>query len=1674
MLIARMYLAPTWQWLLVGLFSMIPASSMAVNLINSILTTTLPPWILPKMDFSRKIPRKFRTMVAIPALLTNSDELTFLLRQLEMHYLANNDPNIGFVLLTDFSDAPKEEMPEDEVMLEAAIAGIENLNTKYQGDHGRHPFYMFHRRRQWNAKEDAWIGWERKRGKLADFNRFLLEGFKDSFDTIIGDLTFVKNIRFVITLDADTIIPRDGANSLIATLAHPLNQAEFTPGTSHVESGYTILQPRTEVKPTSVNQSLFTRVFAGDLGLDLYTRAVSDVYQDLFGEGIYVGKGIYDVAAFSRSLEGKVAQNSLLSHDLFEGIEGRAALVSDVVFFEDYPPDYASQVERLHRWTRGDWQLLPWLMPKVPTANEKKTKNPFSVIDRWKILDNLRRSLLSPATLLAIISGWLLFREGAWLWTLVILFVSAFTLVKNIVTSLSSRFILGVKTNIASNISTAFLRWLFWLIFLPYESLVMIDAAVTTLARVYLSHKRLLQWTTSAHTVKIFGKQRKISSIWRRMINAPISSLVTGLLVRFINPTAIWDSLPLLLIWAFSPQVAYWISMVRKPDAKQPLSQGDEAELHQIARRTWLYFERFIGPEDHWLPPDHFQEDPKGAIAHRTSPTNIGLMMLSTATAYDMGYIGVLDFVYRMNYTFETLDGLEKYRGHLLNWYDTQTLKTLSPRYVSTVDSGNYAACLIGFSQALKAVKLHGICQKRIFDGIFDSLDVFCALIRKIDNANLGHVVNPIHSHCVAIQQDIREHNLGDSRQMELLNDFEKRLAEPINELINEILNTDQDIGPTILQDLRYWSDAIYQQISNIRRQIKQLAPWMETWQKRPDFLEKDKEADLMLRLGPWMEDRTLQIQIVDIPHICETLRANLEMHDTLKIENLSLSVEDQKTWLQWRKQFIQDLRQSKANVESLLAQMDALIERTEFYLERMEFNFLFDKQREVFYLGYSVGSGRLDRNHYDLLASEARTASLVSIAMNEVPRSHWLHMTRSITSVHNIPTLISWNGSMFEYLMPNLFTRTYPDTLLDLTSKGIVRAQIDYAKRKGVPWGISESSYYRFDQAENYQYQGFGVPSLGRKRGLGDDLVIAPYASLMAVAVDPKAVVDNIEDLKKEDALGQFGFYESIDYTPARLPVGKEKAVVKTYMAHHQGMILVALGNFLGETSLVDLIHDDARIESTELLLQEQVPHADASKQPRENESVSRVQGVRSVNIQPWQVDTHRKGLSVHTLTNGNLSQVMTDSGSGYLAWRDIALTRWRQDAALDPYGIWFYIQDLDKDQTWSIGTEPIHSQSDEYKVIFAPYSIEIRRVQNDVRANLQTTIAPEDDLCIQRLVLTNQSNVSRCFRIFSYGEVVLAAQQTDRRHPAFNKMFIESDFDKSLNMLHFQRRKRSANEKPRGMAHLIFDNLPGKVEWEGDRARFIGRGRNLSNPIAISGKDQMSGTVGTTLDPIFSLARRITLKPNQAVTINFLTLAAETREEAVEIANKYRDEARINNAFANAETSSERLLQSIELDSPTLAKYQQLLSQILYPTAALRPDAALLAKNSLGQAGLWPYGISGDYPILLVIIDQQDDLEALQETLQAHAYWRKMGLMIDLVILNNKDAGYTHELNERIQQAITIMDSADWLNRRGGIYIVTGSQMPPEICHIIEDGHASGDRFTRTAVGYAPQKVC
>ncbi len=1635
-----------WALLLFGLLGLIPASSVAVNLFNSFLTTLLPPTTLPKMDFDHRIPKEYRSVVAIPALLTNFDEIKFLTRQLELHYLGNKDKNLGFVLLSDYADAQMEVMPEDDELLRAAINEIILLNNKYQGDSGRKPFFIFHRRRQWNPNEDAWMGWERKRGKLADFNRFLLENYEESFDTIIGEKKYLSTVKYVITVDADTVLPRNSAIDLVATLAHPLNQAKFDHEKNKVVSGYTILQPRTEAKPTSVMKSTFSRIFAGDLGLDLYTRAVSDIYQDFFGEGSYVGKGIYDVKAFHQSLRNKVPNNSLLSHDLFEGIQGRAGLVSDIVLFEEYPPDYASQVNRLHRWVRGDWQLLPWLMPQVPMHDGSFTRNPLKIIDCWKIFDNLRRSLFAPFMFVSLLSGWFLISERTLIWSLVIIFISAFPIINHFLTVLSSRILIGAKIGFLGNFQTSFSRWLLWLVFLPYEALLMSDAIITTLTRIFISQKRLLQWQTSAHTIKLFGRQRKISTIWQRMIGAPILSLLIGTIFYLINPTGFWINLPLLVLWFLSPQIAYWVSLSLSHEKIKPLNKPSRKKIHSIARRTWLYFEHFVGPDEHWLPPDHYQEDPKGMVAHRTSPTNIGLMLLSTVAAHDFGYIGTLDYIYRITYTLDTLDEMEKYRGHLFNWYDTQNLETLSPKYISTVDSGNFVMSLIGLIHALEDILEETTCPETLFNGLIDTLQVFCEIIGSLENTPSRKTIRAINDAVQTIQEEMLENSSKSVQILDTLKDLEENLLELITNYIQNILDSDVYIEPTSMQDLRNWSDAIFIHLRNIRHQINQLSPWRKTWTNRPDWIETVENKKVKDFLNYFASTKLGALAIDQQPHVLETgikqteeIIRYLEEEGLEDLENTQINL-----LIEWFIDFLDDLKKTHQNILDMIGQIYDLIDRINLFIERMEFGFLFDRQREVFYLGYLVDAGKLDRNHYDLLASEARTASLYAISINAVPRTHWLHLNRPFTLINNIPTLLSWNGSMFEYLMPDLFTKTYPGTLLYQTNKGVVQAQIDYGKEKHVPWGISESSYYRFDQNDNYQYKGLGVPSLGRKRGLGDELVISPYASLMAIHVDPSSVLNNVSFLESEGALGHYGFYESIDYTTSRLPVGKNKAVIKSYMVHHHGMILAALGNFLNKNNIIKRVHRDPRIESSELLLQENIPQIKVIEKQQDSLVTDQKQDYEKISLTPWTIDTVPASKIVHILSNGNLHYHVTDSGSGYFSWEnEIALTRWRPDKTLDNWGNWFYIQDLDTAETWSVGSQPIAGNDSSSKVIYSSHMVEFHKTFNEIQVVMQITISPNEDVCFHKIRVINQGSKNRRFRIVSYGEVVLAPQTTDWQHPAFNKLFIESKYDEDLNLLFFNRRKRSANEKELGLAHAVFCDAPGEVEFTSDRSTFIGRGLDTQIPVAISRNKPLSSIIGNTLDPIFALGKHISLNAEESVKLTFITTPKATLKNARRTAQKYQSSFRISNEFAASKSNSEKQLRAMNIDSDQLKTYQALLSNVLYPTPNLRGPLQDIKENKLGQSGLWAFGISGDYPILLVSIDSKDQIDEIQHIINAHSYWRKLGQMIDVVFLNTKDAGYTHELNDRLQQAINVMDSQTWVNRRGGLFVLTASQI-------------------------------
>jgi cyclic beta-1,2-glucan synthetase len=1637
------------QLIATGSLLLIPLLTVSVSLVNWIVTLAVPPRVLPKMDFENGIPAERKTMVVVPSLLSSAAEVKSLLEELELHFLRNQDPHLYFALLTDLPDTSQQRRSGADTLAEQAASGVRALNKKYPRKTSN-PFYLLHRDPKWNPGEERWMGWERKRGKLHQLNLLLRGGGETAFSVQTGDLAVLREIKYVITLDTDTIMPREAAHRLVATLAHPLNRAEFDPRSGAVIAGYTVLQPGIEITSTSTNLSRFTRIFTGDVGLDLYTRAVSNTYQDLFGEGVYVGKGIYDIDAFERSLAGRMPENALLSHDLIEGIHGRVALVTDIVLFEEYPPHYFVYIRRSQRWIRGDWQLLPWLLPRVPSVEKGMIPNTLSIIARWKILDNLSRSLLSPALLILFVAGWLWLPGSPVAWTLAGLLVPAVPVFTGLVIGLIHSVKRKSWQNVLHQLQNSVVRWVLALAFILYETFVILDGITTTLFRLLVTRKHLLQWTSYADTVRLFAG----GVTFRQRLAAMLSSLALASLIALFNTAALFVAMPLLIAWLLSPEIAYWIS---RPIRHAPvaLSADEHQRLRRLARRTWLFFEEFVGPEDHWLPPDHFQEAPRGVVAHSTSPTDLGLLLLSTLAAYDLGYIGLWDLSARLRDTFESMGHLETYQGHLLNWYDTRSLEPLVPRYVSTVDSGNLVACLHTLSQGCQTLPHQPVLRWQNWEGLLDTLGLLDEIANDLQVAGLKLAVTPLRARLAQMLQQVLSAQDDPDVWAPLLTRLTGEGWNELNQLLMTLLESNApSMGAETLRQLSRASDRVQNHLYGMRREIEQLSPWLLFASQPPDLFTRSN-APPAIR-DAWQALRNAlptAPSLKELGQVCKAGQAQLaELQRRLTEESgSSMQVRQARDWCA---HLTERLESAATTADALLNGFRKIDERSERYFQEMDFGFLFDPQRQLFHIGYNIASEKADNNYYDLLASEVRIASLVTIAENQVPPSHWLHLGRPLTQVGGARVLLSWGGTMFEYLMPTLMMRSYEGTFLQLSCLTAVDVQIAYGSQKNMPWGISESGYYAFDADQNYQYRSFGVPGLGFKRDQDEDLVVAPYASLLALSLRPRKVMENIARLSKLKMLGMYGLYESIDFSLSRLALGETHAIVRSYMAHHQGMILLSLVNYLHEDVMVRRFHADPLVRSVELLLQEKVP----SDAPPEFPQAGDMRGARRDLVQreivasPWSVPAQSPAPQVHFLSNGRYGALITSAGGGYSCWQDtesafsIDLTRWRADTTREDWGTWIYLQDTESGDLWSAAYQPTAALSESLVVQFYPYMAEFRRSDHDIGLTMEITVASDDDVEIRRISLTNHSDRVRHIALTSYGEIILAPQADDVRHPAFNKMFVESEYLPETNALLFRRRPRSTTEEPIYLAHSAVVSPGHKTTGahETDRARFLGRGQTLRVPAALSRSGGgLSGTTGATLDPIMALGQEIQLRPHASAQVSFITLAASSREKAMELARRYQDGRLIVRAFDQARDRAESELRQLNLTTTDLERIQQLLSVLLYPFAALRAVPAILAANRKGQAGLWPFSISGDHPILLVRMDKLEDLALVQQVLQAHAYWRNRRIQIDLVILNEQGTTYGQELRGEIQRVLVGQNSEDWFNRRGGIFILYADQL-------------------------------
>ena len=1629
------------------LATVILASDLVVRTVHGFITAVVPPRILPKCELKHGIPEEHATIVVIPALLPDKRRAQQLINQLEIYYLANQDSNLFFALLGDFADASKGSLPEDQEIVRASEERIQELNREYAKD--RPIFHFFYRPRLWNQSEGCYMAWERKRGKLEEFNR-LLRGAKDTTYVVDGLPSCLLNIQHVITLDADTGLPRQAARRLVGTQIHPLNRPVVDLANRSIIRGYGLLQPRINIVATSAARSFFTKVFAGDGGVDPYTTAVSDVYQDLFGEGIYTGKGIYHVDTFNAILGERLPDNAILSHDLLEGSYIRAGLTTDIELVDGYPARYDAYALRLHRWVRGDWQLLPWLFGTVASGvgGDITEANPLSGLSRWKIADNLRRSLVSPALILMILFGLTIFSGPPLFYIGLAALVLLFPWITMVISGTlgcprGNRFLGHVWTMVSGSRKQLWQAFLS-LAFLPYQAYLMVDAALRTVIRLRFTRRHFLEWVTAADL------EERLSSGWRaywlRMWPAQAWGLFFLGAVRLIKPTNLTWAAPLTVLWLISPWIANAIS--QPITTKQvDLASEDKRQLRLYARQIWRYFEDFVGEEDNHLPPDHHQEAPKMSTAHRTSPTNIGLYLLSILAARDLGYISIGEVLSRVRASLASIERLEKWHGHLYNWYDTRTLKPLRPFYISTVDSGNLVGYLIALRQGLLEVLTEPILDLgRWQAGLTDTFTLMSSEVR-----------GDVHRSQEAMVQFGREAQATESAMNRSLPAavWGFLALKNLEERLGHIIMVERAQKHTA-KSRQSWTLRLVDMIATYRREIETTYPWVPLLVKIPtDALEHSLGSEGQQHWVSILKVLDTKASLVELPSLYKMVEGELEQLISLVGGGGNGTLhKGQAESLAWLEDLTQALRQSCDLALDWTEQCYQLANTLQGLVAATDFRHLYNEKRQMFSIGYSLDEERLTRSHYDLLASEARQASFVAIAKGDVPQKHWFQLGRATVKAGDSYTLVSWSGTMFEYLMPLLVMQSYSDTLLAEALVVAVREQIEYGRKYRVPWGISECAFSALNVQLNYQYQAFGVPSLGLKRGLARDLVIAPYATFLALMVNPAEACENLKALAKLGLNGTYGMYEAIDFTPDRVSRDLDGSIVRMYMAHHLGMSLLSLDNYLHNNTMRRRFHDDPYVQATDLLLQERLPRHIQTIEPKEDTTLTAPSPRPS-----GPVVTRRFALAdlrqmdVFLASNGAYSLMLTTSGSGYSRWEDIALSRFRRDSIQDQWGMFFYLKDLKRDHIWSATYQPTLTVPESYEVEFADDRAEYVRWDDGIKTRMEVTVSSEHHAEVRRLSLTNQGNESRLIEVTSFFSVVLDAASADLAHPAFNNLFVQTEFLPDCDALLAYRRPRHEYQQPLYLVHTVAveGNTVGELEYETDRGRFVGRGNDLSRPEAL-GK-RLSGRVGAVLDPSMSLRRRVRIPPGKTVRIVYSTAVARSRDEAVNLARIYHDPDGANRALALAWARSQVELRYLGLSLTEAHLFQTIAAELIYGNISELPHRrAKIAANKLGQPGLWAQGLSGELPIMLVKIKSRTEEEILRQALIAHEYWRMKGFPVDLVIINEEADGYEQVIQDLVRQLITSSHAQAKENLPGGVFPKQASHLSQVELRLLE----------------------
>lgn len=1629
----------SWVALVVLLLSAAPATDIAVHFVN---------WWAPKLKLPRNLPTLDRhsissngclCSVVVPVIISSKTEVPGLIEKLELRYLANTEKYLRFVLLSDLADASEKHISGDEQLEASLVSGIKNLNERYRlhspdnnveaiVDHGDR-FLLLHRSRQFNPSEQCWMGWERKRGKIEQFNALLMDGWHDAFTLIEGDLTVLRGTKYVISLDADTMLPPGSAVDLVSMFEHPLNQPIWDVNTGALVCGYTILQPRIETFETSESSSRLAHLFSGDSAIDIYSHAVSDFHQDWFGTGSYVGKGIYHVESFHRSLSGRVPENRILSHDLFEGMHGRVALVSGIVLYESFPETWDEHCSRKHRWIRGDWQLIDWLGSSVPGGAGAPVKSVFGALERWKLIDNLRRSLVPPMLLIYLLSAWLWFPGYSLFWTLLALGAFAPYLVNEALQGLAIVSRKNAARGYMHELKEQVARWAVSVALIIPDAIITTDAIVRTLWRQIVSGRHLLQWRSSAHISNESTSDCSRISRKQLVLLSPVVSLLLSSWLLLDSPSTLLIASPVLLSWLAAPSLVAWLSSPRV-FRRDTLSRDDRLFLRRAARRTWHYFESFAGPDENWLPPDNYQTHASVGVAHRTSTTNIGLYMSSALAACDLGFIGTQELAVRAGNLLDTLQQLPMHRGQLLNWYDTQTLSPLEPRYVSTVDNGNLAISLLALKQGCLELAEEPVFPITRWQGLLDTFSILQESLTELDTP----VGKNLQSRMEGMETTLSNLSRGSGKypvpgfKCSTLEGWSSTVQALDQELVQSC-----EISTEQVERIRMWMERFDHQMVALFRDVKRVLPWLSSLDSAPDSCVLVRDS-LLASVGNGYPLSELSTRHSELSGLVQEAEASMVLHSNVDPDALD-----------WLQRVNTQLSSALNEQLALKSRLHDVASRAGLFAWSMDFGWLYDRRSRLFHIGYNVTSGLLDQNHYDLLASEARLASFFAIAKHDVPLEHWFHLGRPVVRQNGVPVLQSWNGSLFEYLMPPLFLPGKRNTLLGESESLAVRAQQVHAQEEKLPWGVSESAYSATDADNNYQYKAFGTPALGIRRGLADDYVVAPYASMLALGVWPQAAVKNLKSLVPLKALGDYGFIDALDFTRSRSHHKLKYKAVDTWMAHHQGMSMVAMLNALRADLMPKRVLREPALNAVALLLQERIPWG-AAMQPQRLEELpeNALPYEKLIPLSPWIPASSQGVTHMHLLGNGSLSAHISLNGGGGLYYKDLALTRFSTDSLRAQEGYRIHLRTPNTGEQFWIGSNRETLDDLHVSTTFNQHGVEIVQRAKQLMVRLEVIVNPDDDLDVRRISIINEATTERKIILTSFAEVVLASVAEDERHPAFCKMFVGSREEREVDGVSFSRRARDESKTTLTLLHRLVSDDSGVrlTGWETDRRKWYGgNDRRLAQH---SVPDRLTGTSGWTLDPIMALQATVTLAAGETKRLSFVTSVSANHADAIRTSKRIATPA-LDRLFMDAPWATAQEVHLLGLKDDELPQLQSLASLLLYPVASLRVVQALHACMLPEQSELWKFGISGDLPILLVRVHDVAHMEMLERLVRAQVLWRRRGLIIDIGIQQLSQAGYQDPLRDRVMKLLRDTHNTAWLGRQGGIHLLPAGWISP-----------------------------